>query len=279
MNKLEALIEAVPYMKKMNKDDIMIGITDREKFLFYAPSSDIDFGIKPGDRISLEDQNFIDALNGKFAINSVSPELYGFAISAYVIPVTDDGGTVIGTLAVAHSIENEEIFKAKAITLNEITNKLLEMVQTVAAHSEELSATSEHVLTNTKLAVDNSKNMNETIGFISEISNQTNLLGLNAAIEAARVGEAGAGFGIVAKEVRKLSVDTKNAAVHISQTLNAVQSSIHQLETDFSQIAASSQEQAVLVTEFMTIIEQLNESNNEIKVFVEKLLNHSNLNR
>ncbi|MNW37326.1 putative sensory transducer protein YfmS [compost metagenome] len=278
MNKLEALIEAVPYMKKMNKDDIMIGITDRETFLFYAPSSDIDFGIKPGDRISLEDQNFIDALNGKFAINSVPPELYGFAISAYVIPVTDDDGTVIGTLAVAHSIENEEIFKAKAITLNEITNKLLEMVQTVAAHSEELSATSEHVLTNTKLAVDNSKNMNETIGFISEISNQTNLLGLNAAIEAARVGEAGAGFGIVAKEVRKLSVDTKNAAVHISQTLNAVQSSIHQLETDFSQIAASSQEQAVLVTEFMTIIEQLNESNNEIKVFVEKLLNHSNLN-
>ncbi|MNP02703.1 Methyl-accepting chemotaxis protein 1 [compost metagenome] len=153
------------------------------------------------------------------------------------------------------------------------------MVQTVAAHSEELSATSEHVRANTMHAVENSKNMNETIGFISEISNQTNLLGLNAAIEAARVGEAGAGFGVVAKEVRKLSVDTKNAAAHISQTLNAVQSSIHQLETDFSQIAASSQEQAVLVTEFMSIIEQLNESNNEIKVFFEKLVSHSNLNR
>lgn len=279
MNKLEALIEAVPYMKMMNKDDIMIGITDLEKFLFYAPSNDIDFGIKPGDPISLEDQNFVDALNGKFAVNHVPPELYGFAISAYVIPVTDDHRAVIGTLAVAHSIENQEIFKAKAITLNEITNKLLEMVQTVAAHSEELSATSEHVRANTMHAVENSMNMNETIGFISEISNQTNLLGLNAAIEAARVGEAGAGFGVVAKEVRKLSVDTKNAASHISQTLNTVQASIHQLETDFSQIAASSQEQAVLVTEFMTLIEQLNETNNEINVFFEKLMSHSNLKR
>ncbi|MOA24614.1 Methyl-accepting chemotaxis protein 1 [compost metagenome] len=162
--------------------------------------------------------------------------------------------------------------------LNEISNKLLEMVQTVAAHSEELSATSEHVLINTKQAVEKSDNINETISFISEISSQTNLLGLNAAIEAARVGEAGAGFGIVAKEVRKLSVDTKNAAANISQTLNDVQHSIHQLEEDFSQIAASSQEQAVLVTEFMTIIEQLNESNNEIRVFFEKLMANSDTN-
>ncbi|WP_366293666.1 methyl-accepting chemotaxis protein [Paenibacillus sp. AN1007] len=153
-----------------------------------------------------------------------------------------------------------------------LTNQLVDSVQHVAAHSEELSATSEEMLSNTKKAVQTSGGVTQVAGFIREISEQTNLLGLNAAIEAARVGDAGAGFGVVAKEIRKLSVDTKNATNEIEKSLLTVRQSVQLLDNDLGEITASSQEQAELVSEFMETINHLNETTKELKQFMQQLI-------
>src|SRR3984957_7658081 len=143
----------------------------------------------------------------------------------------------------ATTIEIGATSREISATSKELVRTMTE-VSTVAEHTATLAGEGQAGLTrmdgtmrlvmdaaasiNAKLAVLNEKagNINQVVTTITKVADQTNLLSLNAAIEAEKAGEYGRGFAVVATEIRRLADQTAVATYDIEQTVKEIQSAV-----------------------------------------------------
>ncbi len=114
--------------------------------------------------------------------------------------------------------EQAEATRDKAQYGSDVVNKVIEAIHQVNSVASELQ-------TNMQDLGKQAESIGGVMNVISDIADQTNLLALNAAIEAARAGEAGRGFAVVADEVRKLAEKTMSATTEVGSSISGIQTS------------------------------------------------------
>jgi methyl-accepting chemotaxis protein len=144
------------------------------------------------------------------------------------------------------SAENGKLVVAKTVeVMGQIAHKVQESARTVGSLGER------------------SDQIGEIIGTIEDIADQTNLLALNAAIEAARAGEQGRGFAVVADEVRALAERTTGATREIGDMIKAIQSetkgAVAAMEQGVQQVEAGTAEAARSGEALHEIMQQIND--------------------
>jgi len=129
--------------------------------------------------------------------------------------------------SIAERVRDTENESSKLIELSNLNeNELNEALSIIVGIKESIGNTLEA----TNILEEKSKQIDEIILIIGQISEQTNMLALNASIEAARAGDLGKGFAVVADEIRKLAINTHNSLSEVASITQEFKQRVSQVE-------------------------------------------------
>lgn len=267
----DAFKTLIPYLNVIFDNEVSIAIADLEKYVKIFPNAKLPIKSVEGDSVPNGGAVYDALKSGKQVIKKVPKEVYGVAFKSYAIPIKGDNGKVKGVIVAGKSLEKSE--KVNNLSQN-LSNKLSEISDVVSSLTDEvqrLVELNQDVNKEVASAIETTKNTDEILNFVQNISKQTNLLGLNAAIESARAGEAGKGFGVVAQEIRKLSNSSAESIKKIDLVLKSIVNSIEKISGDVNKTSELFEGQVAAFEQINASIQELNSNSQILEEFSKKI--------
>ena len=175
--------------------------------------------------------------------------------------VNDLSGILDGLDSSQEQLEKDafDVINSSDTSLN-LVKESISSVEEILKMIDELNEIAEESATRIKELEKLSKDIEQFAGVISSISNRTNILSLNASIEAARAGDHGRGFAVVASEVRNLAAQSAKSSKEITDTITMVQQSVGKTVDSMKNIYENSNQQKEKADEIGNVLNKVVEA-------------------
>jgi len=257
--KLEHAIVLAPELQEWYEQAVSVFVIDKERVLVTSFHPDLDIGVRQGDSMEQYKQSgaYKALHSGKRVVVRVNDQTrFKIPYVSIAAPIRDEG-QIIGAMSVVISTEQFDSLVSMGEQLLEATESVYVSAQKVSAESEEVAVNAKSMDNATGQVRQKIEHMAEVIKDIKRISAKSKILGINAAIEAARAAEHGRGFRIVADEVRQLAYTTNTASTAIENDIKRVMESIEHFIYSINQQNILSEQQAAEIAELTTSLNNI----------------------
>ena len=267
---IQAAAKIVPYLPLFFDEEVSVGLTNREIFLINMPPPSLPIQGGYGDKIP--SGGISECIRtGEVTVRDIPKSVYGVPFRSYPVPLKDENGEVVGVLALGRSLERGEQMRETSRNLSDFLNQSVDTVRKLTEDVQNLAVINEDIAEKSRQAMASTKGSADIVKVIQNISLQTNLLGINAAIEAANSGQAGAGFRVVAEEIQNLSKSATTSANNVESMLNEMRNLVEDISTKIHSSNEIFHSQASVLDNILESLNDLNKVADEVKVLADQL--------
>ncbi|KUG03436.1 methyl-accepting chemotaxis protein [hydrocarbon metagenome] len=240
----------------------MLYISDREKFLCRYESDNYELGgesiAQVGDQLA-HNGVALKAMEENTKIAKILPkEIYNTPVKVAATPIREHvNGQVVGALGISLNRGMAADLQNTIQFTNQSLGEINSAIEAVAATAEQTARNSSTLNSKMSLLTGVTHTINTILLKVKNISDQTKILGLNAAIEAARVGESGRGFAVVADEVRNLSEQSMDTVADIKKFVDQISETLQELISDAKEGMLASEEQAAAIEQITASLQEI----------------------